>query len=67
MFLKMHYNQIQRAVSSGQVCDVGELTEKSLTVEPGDPRQLYRDVIHQHLLFTHRNVQVDLERMTSKH
>lgn len=37
-------------------CDVRKLTEKCLTVEPGDPRQLHRDVIDQHLLFADRYV-----------
>lgn len=39
----------------------GKLTEKCLTVKPGDPRHLHRDVIDQHLLLADRYVQINLK------
>lgn len=41
-----------------------KLTEKSLTVEPGDSWQLNRDVINQDLLFTYWQVQIELKNKT---
>lgn len=39
----------------------GKLTEMCLTVKPGDPRQLHRDVIDQNLLLADRYVQINLK------
>lgn len=33
-----------------------KLTEKCLTIEPGDSRELYWYVIDQHLFFAHRDI-----------
>lgn len=59
----MQCNEVRRPLS-GQYATTHQrytLTQNSWTVKPGDPGQLHRDVVHQHLLFTHRDVQVDLQ------
>lgn len=44
-----------------------ELTQYCLAGEPGHPGQLHWDVVNQHLLLTHRDVQLDLQESLYQH